>query len=62
MRRTTGVFAPQFSAAGLSTATGTQERIFGGRSNTSSLRRRRLTSFIRRLSSPRFDAPSVTQP
>ena len=40
----------------------TQLRIFGGRSRTSSFLRRSITSFIRRFSSSRFDAPDVTQP
>ena len=41
----------------LSTATGTQERILGGRSSTSSFSRRRITSFISRFSSSRLEAP-----
>jgi hypothetical protein len=41
---------------------GTQLRIFGGRSRTSSFFRRSITSFMRRFSSSRFDAPVVTQP
>ena len=42
--------------------TGTQVRIFGGRSMTSSFIRRMETSFISRFNSPRLEAPVVTQP
>ena len=45
-------------AAGLSEmSTGTQDLILGGRSRTSSFLRRSMTSFIRRFSSSRLEAP-----
>ena len=51
-----------FHAPAASICTGTQDRIFGGRSSTSSFLRRSITSLRSRLSSAMLDAPSVTQP